>query len=114
MYRFLRYVPKNRLSRLVGRLVHVRLPRPVARRLVSWFADTYAIDVDAAEKSIGDYPSIGHFFVRDLREGLRPIEGDFVSPVDGVLRNFGAVDGGRLEQIKGKSYTLARFLGDPA
>jgi phosphatidylserine decarboxylase len=113
MYRFLRYVPKNRLSRLVGRLVHVRLPRPVARRLVSWFADTYAIDVDAAEKSIGDYPSIGHFFVRDLREGLRPIEGDFVSPVDGVLRNFGAVDGGRLEQIKGKSYTLARFLGDP-
>jgi phosphatidylserine decarboxylase len=96
----------------MGRLVHVRLPRPIARRLVRWFATTYQIDVDAAGKPLHDYPSIGHFFVRDLAEGLRPIEGDFVSPVDGTLRSFGTVSGGRLEQVKGKSYTLARFLGD--
>ena len=112
MYRYLRYVPKNHLSRAVGRLVHARLPRPIARRLVRWFASTYEIDVAAASQELHSYPSIGHFFVRDLREGLRPIESDFVSPVDGVLRNFGAVTNGRLEQIKGKSYTLARFLGD--
>jgi len=112
MYRYLRYVPKNHLSRMVGRLVHARLPKPVARRLVRWFASTYEIDVAAAAQEIHHYPSIGHFFIRDLREGLRPIESDFVSPVDGVLRNFGPVTGGRLEQIKGKSYTLARFLGD--
>jgi phosphatidylserine decarboxylase len=112
LYRYLRYVPKNRLSRLVGRLVHAPLPQPIARRLVRWFAGTYEIDVAAARKPLEDYPSIGHFFVRDLREGLRPIEGDFVSPVDGVLRNFGPISDGRLEQIKGKSYTLLRFLGD--
>ena len=112
MYRFLRYVPKNHLSRTVGRLVHARWPRPIARRLVHWFANTYEIDVDAAEKPAHEYPSIGHFFIRDLREGLRPIEGDFVSPVDGVLRNFGIVSGGRLEQVKGKNYTVSRFLGD--
>jgi phosphatidylserine decarboxylase len=96
----------------MGRLVHARLPRPFARRLVRWFAKTYEIDVQAAGKDIGEYPSIGHFFIRDLREGLRPIESDFVSPVDGVLRNFGTITDGRLEQIKGKTYTLARFLGD--
>lgn len=112
MYRFLRYVPKNHLSRMVGRLVHLPLPRPMARRLVRWFAATYRIDTDAAGQPLQHYPSIGHFFIRDLREGLRPIEGDFVSPVDGVLRNFGTVTAGRLEQIKGKSYTVARFLGD--
>ena len=112
MYRYLRYVPKNHLSRFVGRLVHARLPKPVARRLVKWFADTYQIDIDAAGQPIHHYPSIGHFFIRDLREGLRPIEGDFVSPVDGTLRNFGLVENGRLEQIKGKNYTVARFLGD--
>jgi phosphatidylserine decarboxylase len=112
MYRYLRYVPKNHLSRTIGRLVHARLPRPVARRLVRWFARTYQIDVDAAGSHIDEYPSIGHFFIRDLREGLRPIESDFVSPVDGVLRNYGLVTDGRLEQIKGKTYTLARFLGD--
>jgi phosphatidylserine decarboxylase len=112
VYRYLRYVPKNHLSRAVGRLVHARWPRPIARRLVRWFADTYQIDVDEAGKPIHDYASIGHFFTRDLREGLRPIEGELVSPVDGVLRAFGTVRDGRLEQIKGKDYTLARFLGD--
>jgi phosphatidylserine decarboxylase len=114
VYRFLRYVPKNHLSRALGRLVHARLPRPIARRLVRWFAGAYAIDVDAAGKPAHEYPSIGHFFIRDLREGLRPIESAFVSPVDGTLRNFGSVENGRLEQIKGKSYTVARFLGDDA
>jgi phosphatidylserine decarboxylase len=114
LYRYLRYVPKNHLSRTIGRLVHARLPKPIARRLVHWFAATYEIDVDAAGKPLHEYPSIGHFFIRDLAEGLRPIEGDFVSPVDGVLRNFGLVENGRLEQIKGKTYTLARFLSDEA
>ena len=113
MYRYLRYVPKNRLSRTAGRLVHAKLPAPIARRLVRWFARTYQIDVGAAALPIEEYPSIGHFFIRDLREGLRPIEGDFVSPVDGVLRNYGVIADGRLEQIKGKTYTVARFLGDP-
>jgi phosphatidylserine decarboxylase len=114
LYRYLRYVPKNHLSRAIGRLVHARLPRPISRRLVRWFADTYKIDVDAAGQPLHEYPSIGHFFIRDLAEGLRPIEGDFVSPVDGVLRNFGVIAGGRIEQVKGKTYTLARFLADEA
>lgn len=112
MYRYLRYVPKNQLSRAIGRLVHTRWPRPIARRLVRLFANAYRIDVDAAGKPAHEYPSVGDFFTRDLREGLRPIESDFVSPVDGTLRNFGTVAGGRLEQIKGKTYTVARFLGD--
>jgi phosphatidylserine decarboxylase len=99
---------------MIGRLVHVRLPQPIARRVVRWFARTYEIDVDAASKPLHQYPSIGHFFVRDLAVGLRPIEGDFVSPVDGTLRNFGVVSQGQIEQVKGKSYTLAKFLGDDA
>lgn len=114
MYRYLRYVPKNHLSRIVGRLMHVRWPKPIARRLVHWFANTFEIDVDEAQHPAHHYPSIGHFFIRDLREGLRPIEGDLVSPVDGTLRGFGEIESGRLEQIKGKSYTVAKFLGDEA
>lgn len=114
MYRYLRYVPKNHLSRAVGRLVHARWPRPIARGLVRWFANTYEIDVDAAGQPLHQYPSVGHFFIRDLREGLRPIESEFVSPVDGVLRSFGTITDGRLEQIKGKTYTVSRFLGHDA
>lgn len=114
MYRYLRYVPKNHLSRTIGRLVHLPLPRPLARRLVHWFAKTYEIDTDAAAKPMHEYPSIGHFFIRDLAEGLRPIESDLVSPADAVLRNYGVIENGRIEQVKGKTYTLARFLADEA
>lgn len=96
----------------MGRLLHVPLPGPLARALVRFFVGTYDIDVDAAGKPLEAYPSIGHFFIRDLAEGLRPIEGDFVSPVDGKLRNFGVVTDGLLEQVKGKTYTVASFLGD--
>ena len=99
---------------MIGRLAHARMPQPIARRVVQWFARTYQIDVAAAGKPLHQYPSIGHFFVRDLAVGLRPIEGDFVSPVDGTLRNFGVVSEGRIEQVKGKSYTLAKFLGNDA
>lgn len=97
---------------MVGRLVHARLPRPLARRLVKWFAVAYEMDVDAAGKPLEDYPSIGHFFTRDLREGLRPVESDFVSPADAVMRSFGVISEGRLEQIKGKTYSVSRFLSD--
>ena len=107
MFRFLRFVPKNHFSFLMGKLVHSRLSKP----LLPWFARTYKIDVDAASRPMHEFPSIGAFFIRDLKEGLRPIEGEIVSPVDGTLRNFGVVSGGVLEQVKGRDYSVATFLG---
>jgi phosphatidylserine decarboxylase len=107
MYRLLRFLPKNHLSYFVGRLVHTPLSKPFLR----WFARTYQINVHEAERDIDTYPSIGHFFTRNLKEGVRPIEGEIVSPVDGVLRNFGVITGGLLEQVKGRDYSVESFLG---
>lgn len=107
MYSLLRYVPKNYASYFIGKLVHTPLSKPFLR----WFARTYQIDIDAAERPIDEYQSIGHFFTRNLKEGLRPIEGDLVSPVDGVLRNYGVITGGLLEQVKGRDYSVGSFLG---
>jgi phosphatidylserine decarboxylase len=112
MYSILKFVPKSHLSHFVGSLVHMRLPRTVSHRLIRWFARTYDIDVESASKQIHEYPSIGEFFTRELKPGVRPIEGTVVSPVDGTLRSFGLVHEGRLEQVKGKTYSLHVFLGD--
>lgn len=111
MYKLLRFVPKNHLSYFLGKMVHVPLPKFMAAPLIRWFAGAYKIDVDEAAHPIENYPSIGAFFTRDLKEGKRPIEGDLVSPVDATLRNFGVVTGGVLEQIKGRDYSVATFLG---
>ena len=34
-----------------------------------------------------------------------------VSPCDGTVLHLGPVDSGRLEQVKGVTYTLNKFLG---
>lgn len=113
MYRLLHIIPKKRLSKLVGGLVHLPLPKPLARKSVRWFAKLFDIDVEAASRPIDEYESIGLFFTRELKPGVRPIEGPLVSPVDATLRSFGVIENGRLEQIKGKNYTLASFVADP-
>ncbi len=111
MFALLRWIPKAHLSHLVGRLMHKRLPGPIGPWSVRRFAAKFRIDVDAASRPLETYATIGEFFTRDLKPGLRPIEGDFVSPVDALLRNFGTVENGRIEQIKGKDYSLRQFLG---
>ncbi len=111
MYGLLRYLPKDHLSYFAGLLVRTRLPRPIAQWSVRTFARKLAINVDEAAKPIGEYCSISDFFVRDLKPGCRPIEGEFVSPVDALLRGVGTIENGRLEQVKGKTYGLAAFLG---
>lgn len=113
MYRLLHLVPKKRLSKLVGGLVHLPLPKPLARRSIRWFAKTFDIDVHSASKPLDEYESIGLFFTRELKPGVRPIEGNLVSPVDGTLRSFGHIENGRLEQVKGKNYELSAFVADP-
>ncbi len=112
MWRFLRFVPKNHASYFLGKLVHLELPGPLARRTIRWFARAFDIDTEISARPMSDYASIGAFFTRDLKEGSRPIRGNFVSPVDGTMRNFGAVENGVLEQVKGKTYSLRTFLGD--
>lgn len=88
-----------------------RLPGPIARWSVRTFARAFNVDVDSASRPLSSYASIGEFFTRDLKPGLRPIESDFVSPVDALLRNFGTVENGRIEQVKGRDYSLRQFLG---
>ena len=114
MYGFLRFIPKNHLSWLVGTLVHLPLPRPLATRLIRRFARAFDIDTEAASRPLESYRSIGEFFTRDLREGLRPVGPEPVSPVDGKLRDRGPVVDGRIVQVKGRTYPLVKFLGEDA
>jgi phosphatidylserine decarboxylase len=82
------------------------------------FAKAVGITLDdASQKDMGAYPSLEALFVRRLRPGARPIDGDpdaVVSPVDALVGATGTVDNGTLWQIKGRTYSLARLLGDEA
>ncbi len=110
----MRALPKNALSRLVGRLTDLELPGWLLRPAMRGFARAYDIDL-AASPPLRSYPTFGQFFARPLLPGLRPIapgDREVVSPVDGCVSESGAAVGGRMIQAKGIDYTVSALLGD--
>ncbi len=105
-------LPKKHLSYWVGKLVHLPLPgflRPLSIRL---FGEHYKINFSEAEKPYDQYKSIGDFFVRRLKPGIRPLaESPLLHPADSRISEIGAITEGRCLQAKDQSYSLAEFVG---
>jgi phosphatidylserine decarboxylase len=111
----LRLLPKNALSRLVGRLTDARLPGALLRPAMRAFARRYRIDLSECPP-LGTYPTFGQFFARPVLPGRRPVapgEAVVVSPVDAVVSETGLATAGRLIQAKGIDYRVGALLGDP-
>jgi phosphatidylserine decarboxylase len=121
------------MSSLFVRLQPV-LPHHLISRVVLWFTRlevgwiknpllrafirSYKPDLsDAEQPDAYRYASFNAFFTRALRSGARPLAGTdatVVSPVDGTLSQFGAIDFDRLIQAKGHSYSLDSLLAGAA
>jgi phosphatidylserine decarboxylase len=82
-------------------------------RLIRWFVGKYGVDMsEAADADLGSYKSFNDFFTRELREGIRPLAtADFVSPVDGAISQFGAIDDHHMIQAKGHRFTTTDLVG---
>lgn len=66
------------------------------------------------EKPLSEYRSLQQLFTRNLKSGLRPIEGGqytFVSPVDGLLASYGSIDSNSSFRVKEQNYSLQEMLG---
>jgi phosphatidylserine decarboxylase len=112
--RLLRYVPRNLVSRLFGRVARIESPRAVPRWLIQTWITKFRVDVTEAERPPEDYRSLLEFFTRALKPGARPVDSApdaLVSPVDGALGAMGAIDGDTLFQAKGMNYSAAALLG---
>jgi len=109
-------LPQPALSRALGRIADLRIPRPMRRRILGSFARAAGIDLDEAERPLEDYVSVNALFVRRLRPGIRtwPDHPDQAgSPVDGIVGTFGFIRSGTAIQAKGRPYAIAELLDDP-
>lgn len=109
-----KFLPRNHLSYLVGKLVHWKGPRAWADATIRIFAKIYNINLAEAEKPVSGYPSLGEFFVRRLKAGARPIarEAAAIHPADSQISQYGRIRGGKLVQAKGKDYSVQDLLAN--
>lgn len=112
---FLQYfIPKHLLSRLIGFAADSQWIW-LKDLMINWFIKYYKVDMNIAERSDpADYVTFNDFFIRKLKANLRPIAsapGAIISPVDGVVNQFGEIAQGRLIQAKGMDYSLNALLG---
>jgi phosphatidylserine decarboxylase len=106
-----------------------RIPRRLATQFVGWFSkiEHPAIrdlsigvwrvfsDVDLSEAKKTQFRSMHDCFIRELKDGARPVDRDpkiLVSPCDAIVGASGTVAGATLYQIKGFPYTLDDLMGD--
>ena len=69
---------------------------------------------EVGESDLHKYPNLATFFYRELKSGARPIDPNpnaVVSPADGTVLQYGTIDNGKVEQVKGITYKLESLLG---
>jgi len=108
-----------------------RIPRRLATRFIGWFSKIeqpmirdlsigiwrYFSGLDLGEAKQTRFRSMHDCFIRELKDGARPVERDatiLVSPCDAIVGACGAVAGTTLYQIKGFPYALEDLLCDDA
>jgi len=102
------------LSRLWGFLNSIELPIVMRKPILNTYIETFGCDVSEAQiQDLTQYKNLGEFFRRSLKPGVRPIDPNngIVSPVDGTVLHFGRANNGKVEQVKGITYSLREFLG---
>jgi len=106
-------IPRRLVTRFVGWLSRIEQPlvRDVSIAIWRLFSD---LDLSEAKKT--SFRSLHDCFVRELKDGARPVDPDpavMVSPCDAIVGACGRIEDTRLLQIKGLSYTLEDLLLDP-
>jgi len=106
-----------------------RIPRRLATQFVGWFSKIeqplvrdlsialwgFFSDLDLSEAKRTHFRSMHDCFIRELKDGKRPIDSGakiLVSPCDAIVGACGTVADTTLHQIKGFAYTLDDLMCD--
>jgi len=105
-------IPRQWLTLLMGRLSPIEQPFFSSAAIGLWKTFS-SLDLSDAKKS--RFTSLQDCFIRELKEGARPVAADpaiLASPCDAIVGASGTIENGTVVQAKGFPYTLAELLGD--
>jgi phosphatidylserine decarboxylase len=106
-------IPRAAVTRLFGWWSKLENPFICTLSLAVWRLFT-RVDLEEAKRT--KFKSLHDCFIRELKEGARPVDPDpaiLTSPCDAIVGASGQVEGEQLIQAKGFRYTLLDLLGDP-
>ena len=69
----MRVLPKNSLSRAMGRLAELRLPPPLMQAVLRAYVRGFKVDLADVAEPLASFANVDQFFTRRLREGARPV-----------------------------------------
>lgn len=106
--------PQQTITLLAGRLANVRASW-FKNLFIAWFIKKYRVNMkEAAIEDYTAYPTFNDFFIRKLKDGLRPIAREangIVSPADGAIAQIGNIAQNQMLQAKGHHFDLESLLG---
>lgn len=114
LFIFLQYLlPHAITSRLVSKLADSK-NKIIKNYLINLAIKKFKINLaEAKETDLSKYKSFNDFFIRELKDDLRPISDNknvISSPADGVLSHFGTINNNSLIQAKGKLFSLESLI----
>ncbi len=106
-------IPRRQLTRFIGWFGRIEQPLVRDLSIGVWRLFT---DLDLSEAKETRFRSLHDCFVRELKDGARPVDADpavLVSPCDAIVGACGRIEDGMPFQAKGSRYALADLLHDP-
>jgi phosphatidylserine decarboxylase len=107
-------IPRRPLTRFIGWLSKVE--QPLVRDLSIGVWRLFS-DLDLSEAKTTRFKSLHDCFIRELKDGARPIDPEpaaLISPCDAIVGACGPIAGTDLMQVKGSRYSLGELLQDGA
>lgn len=86
----------------------------LSKSFIKSYTTIYGIDLTEVSKKPQQFTSLHDFFVRELKQELRPVDGRvnvFTSPVDAKIEAYGEIIDGMTFTVKNKPYSLTALLG---
>jgi phosphatidylserine decarboxylase len=105
-------LPKRAITQFSG-LVAGGQWGAVTTGIIRRFIRKYSVNMDEAlDSNPASYSSFNDFFTRALKPGARPLSNSrFISPVDGAISQFGAIEQDQIFQAKGHRYSTKALVG---
>ncbi|MCF6136141.1 archaetidylserine decarboxylase [Pseudalkalibacillus berkeleyi] len=104
-------LPHHGITFLVGSFMKLR----ISKYAIPLYIRAYNIETATVKRPLKEFKSLNDFFTRHLKSHARPIDShkeSFVSPVDGVISQFGRIEDGQIIQAKGVAYDVEQLLAD--